>query len=122
MRLEHFQKCYSHSAEGSGGAVFLVFGFVSAQLSRYIGTPSPKPRQKPKILAPNGYKIFSNALKSAIQYLTGAAKTSHSLDAMKGNGRVFHLCSIDFDVHHGFDAAGKITSPFLKRQLATGDR
>jgi len=53
-------------------AVFLGSGFrlrqgyggqvVSAQSSRRGGTPSPKPRQNPKILAPNGYSIFSNAL------------------------------------------------------------
>jgi hypothetical protein len=50
-------------------AVFLSFGFVSAQFQGFtnlrlrqrpmIGTT----RQNAKILAPNGYNIFSNALK-----------------------------------------------------------
>jgi hypothetical protein len=49
-------------------AVFLGFGFVSAQSQgSFEPAPSPKPRQKsepdgPPILAPNGYSIFSNAL------------------------------------------------------------
>ena len=38
------------------------FGFVSAQSQGFFEpAPSPKPRQKPKILAPNGCNIFSNA-------------------------------------------------------------
>jgi hypothetical protein len=44
-------------------AVFLGFGFVSAQSQGcFEPAPSPKPRQNPKILAPNGYSISSNAL------------------------------------------------------------
>src|SRR5258708_23742237 len=64
--LEHFQKCYSRSAAIQMRAVFLGFGFVSAQSQGcYEPAPSPKPRQNPKILAPNGYSIFSNALTAA---------------------------------------------------------
>jgi len=60
--LEHFQKYCSRSAETLEKAVFLAFGFVSAQSQGLLKpAPSPKPRQKPKILAPNGYIIFSNA-------------------------------------------------------------
>jgi len=41
----------------------LGFGFVSAQLQGSLEpAPSPKPRQNPKILAPNGYSISSNPL------------------------------------------------------------
>jgi hypothetical protein len=53
-------------------AVFLAFDFrlrqgyggqvVSAQLSQRVGTPSPKPRQKPKILAAHRYIFSLNAL------------------------------------------------------------
>jgi len=64
MFLEHFQKYCSRSAVGEMGAVFLGFGFVSAQLQGSLEpAPSPKPRQNPKILAPNGCTISSNALK-----------------------------------------------------------
>jgi hypothetical protein len=48
-------------------AVFLGFGFVSSQSQgSFEPAPSPKPRQNPKILAPNGYSIFSNALAFGI--------------------------------------------------------
>src|SRR6185437_15012609 len=61
--LEHFQKYCSHSVckEGGGGlfGFWLRFGSVTGFLKP---APSPKPRQNPKILAPNGYSIFSNAL------------------------------------------------------------
>jgi hypothetical protein len=36
--LEHFQKNCSHVVEESEEAVFWGFGFVSAQLSRLVGT------------------------------------------------------------------------------------
>ena len=60
--LEHFHKSCSHSVGKQPGAVFLGFGFVSAQSQGCCEpAPSPKPRQNPKILAPNGYRISSNA-------------------------------------------------------------
>jgi hypothetical protein len=63
--VEHFQKQYCHSVEHEVEAVFLDFGFVSAQSQGFFEpAPSPKPRQKPKILAPNGNTVFSNALFS----------------------------------------------------------
>jgi hypothetical protein len=41
----------------------LGFGFVSAQLQGcFKPAPSPKPRQNPKILAPNAYTILLTAL------------------------------------------------------------
>jgi hypothetical protein len=43
-------------------AVFLGFGFVSAQSQGCSEpAPSPKPRQNPKILAPKGFSISSKA-------------------------------------------------------------
>jgi len=66
---EHFQKYSSRSikySEKLQKAVFSVFGFVSVQSQGSLEpAPSPKPHQKPKILAPNGYIIFSKALASA---------------------------------------------------------
>ena len=52
------------SWETQWAAVFLAFGFVSA--SRLVGTPSPKPRQKPKILAAQRYIFSVNALISIV--------------------------------------------------------
>src|SRR5882724_350087 len=63
---EHFQKDCSRAAGGEVRAVFLVFGFVLAQLQGSFGpAPSPKPRQNPRILAPNSCSISSNALFAA---------------------------------------------------------
>jgi len=70
--LERFQKYCRRSADSLKKAAFLAVGFlrrqgyggqvVSAQSQGFLKpAPSPKPRQKPKILAPNGYIIFSNA-------------------------------------------------------------
>jgi hypothetical protein len=60
--LEHFQKYYNHLEEWRHGAVLLGFGIVSAQSQGFFEpAPSSKPRQNPKILAPNGYSIFENA-------------------------------------------------------------
>jgi len=60
--LERFQKYCSRSAGGKERAVFLGFGFVSAQSQgSFKPAPSPKPRQNPKILAPNGCSFSSNA-------------------------------------------------------------
>jgi hypothetical protein len=61
--LEHFQKYCSRSVETLERAVFLVFGFVSAQLQGFSNLLLRRSlAKKPKILAPNGYGIFSNAL------------------------------------------------------------
>jgi hypothetical protein len=61
--VERYQKSCSRSAMKEAGAVFLDFGFVSAQLrGSFEPAPSPKPRQNPKILAPNNYTFSSNAL------------------------------------------------------------
>jgi hypothetical protein len=67
-RVEHFQKYCSHSETKKAGAVFLGFGVVFEQSQGILEpAPSPKPRQKSepdgpsKILAPNGYRISSNA-------------------------------------------------------------
>src|SRR5882724_5768774 len=63
FHLEHFQKYCSHTEGWGGKAVFLGFGFVSAQSQGFLKpAPSPKPRQNPKILASCGYSISSNAL------------------------------------------------------------
>jgi hypothetical protein len=63
--LEHFQKSYSRlvlgKREGGLFGFWLRFGSVTGL---FKPAPSPKPRQNPKILAPNGYNSFSNALKS----------------------------------------------------------
>ena len=53
--LEHFQKCYSHSEEAPEAAVFLGFGFVSAQSQ---GFSNLLLRRSPKILAPNWLQHF----------------------------------------------------------------
>ena len=59
---EHFQKYCSHAVRKRGKAVFLSLGFVLAQLQGSLEpAPSPKPRPNPKILAPRGYSISSNA-------------------------------------------------------------
>ena len=60
--MERYQKSCSRSAVKEAGAVFLGFSFVSAQLrGSFKPAPSPKPRQNPKILAPNDYTFSSNA-------------------------------------------------------------
>jgi hypothetical protein len=59
---ERLKKYCSHPAEWKTAAVFLGFGFVSAQSQGcFEPAPSPKPRQNPKILAPNGHNISLNA-------------------------------------------------------------
>jgi len=63
-------------------AVFLGFGFVSAQSQGVIKpVPSPKPRQNPKILAPNGYNIFSNALAYFCGMKANATAASTQINA-----------------------------------------
>jgi len=62
-RLEHFHKCCSAAGAGGREAVFLTFDIVSAQSQgSFEPAPSPKPRQKSKILAPLRYIISVNAL------------------------------------------------------------
>jgi len=65
--MEHFQKSCSRSTVKEAGAVFLGFGFVSAQL-RGLFEPAPSPKADdrhhsptPKILAPNNCTFSSNA-------------------------------------------------------------
>ena len=61
---ERLKKYCSHPAGVKTEAVFLGFGFVSAQLQGcFEPAPSPKPRQNPNILAPNGHNISLKALK-----------------------------------------------------------
>ncbi len=68
--LEHYQKYCSHSLIKKA-AVFLRFGFVSAQLQGLLDLLLRRSLAKtPKILAANGYRIFSNAL---ITFFFGAA-------------------------------------------------
>jgi hypothetical protein len=74
MLPEHFQKNCSHVVGESEEAVFLGFGFVSAQLQGFsnlrlrqrpmIGTTRQKSKLDlpSKILAPHGYSFSSNAL------------------------------------------------------------
>jgi signal transduction histidine kinase len=60
--IEHFQKYCSHSGEWKEGAVFLDFGFVSAQLQGCLSLLLRRSLAKtPKILVPNGYSISPNA-------------------------------------------------------------
>jgi hypothetical protein len=62
-KLEHFHKFCSHAGEERRGAVFLIFGFVSAQSQAAAGMLLRQSlAKKPKILAPHGYSISSNAL------------------------------------------------------------
>jgi hypothetical protein len=68
LQSEHFQKYCDCSVWGKARAVFLGFGFVSAQ-SQGCFEPAPSPKAddrhrspNPKIPAPNSYSIFSNAL------------------------------------------------------------
>ena len=60
--LEHFQKYYNHSEELIEKAVFLGFGFVSAQSQGFSNLPlrqSLAKAQKSSLRI--GYNIFSNA-------------------------------------------------------------
>jgi len=57
--LERLKKYCSHSVRKNKAAVFLGFGFVSAQLQGYSNLRLRQSLAKtPKILAPNGYSIF----------------------------------------------------------------
>jgi hypothetical protein len=56
--LERFKKYRSHSARRKEGAVFLGFGFVSAQSQAAAGMLLRQDLAKtPKILAPSGHTI-----------------------------------------------------------------
>jgi hypothetical protein len=60
--LEHYHKYYSHVVGKDEGAVFLGFGFVLAQSQAAAGMLLRQSLAKtPKILAPHGYGISSNA-------------------------------------------------------------
>jgi hypothetical protein len=59
LSLERIKKYCSRSKGENKMAVFLGFGFVSAQLQGYSNLRLRQSLAKtPKILAPNGYSIF----------------------------------------------------------------
>jgi hypothetical protein len=61
--LEHFHQYCSPAVGKDEGAVFLGFGFVLAQSQAAAGMLLGQSLAKtPKILAPHGYSISSNAL------------------------------------------------------------
>ena len=63
LQLEHFHKYCSHAVGKDEGAVFSGFGFVLAQSQAAGGMLLRQSLAKtPKILAPHGYSISSNAL------------------------------------------------------------
>jgi hypothetical protein len=65
-QLEHFHQFCSDAGEERREVVFLIFGFVSAQSQAAAGMLLRQSlAKKPKILAPHGYSISSNALKAA---------------------------------------------------------
>jgi hypothetical protein len=77
--LEHFHQICSAALTPLREAVFLVFGRVLAQLQTHWGyAPSPKPCQKPKILASQRYIFSVNALILALLmlFLAGGATAS----------------------------------------------
>jgi hypothetical protein len=71
--VEHFQKCCSHSGEWKLEAVFLSFGFVSAQsqgFSNLLLRQSLAKAQKSSLRI--GYDIFSNALAKCVLLPAGS--------------------------------------------------
>ena len=65
--LEHFHQICSAALVVLREAVFWAFGSVLAQLQTHFGyAPSPKPCQKPKILASQRYIFSVNALRFAV--------------------------------------------------------
>jgi hypothetical protein len=77
--LEHFHQICSVALGTLREAVFLVFDSVLAQLQTHCGyAPSPKPCQKPKILASQRHIFSVNALIPAllILVLAGGATAS----------------------------------------------
>ena len=88
--LERLKKYCSRSAKGEERAVFLGFGFASAQLQgSFEPAPSPKPRQNPKILAPNGCGISLNALvlKIILALLFASARAVRCMHRRRTCGR-----------------------------------
>jgi hypothetical protein len=70
FKLEHFHQFCSHAGEEKREAVFLIFGFVSAQSQAAAGMLLRQSlAKKPKILAPHGYSISSNALDVSLRRL-----------------------------------------------------
>jgi hypothetical protein len=63
-RLERLKKYCSHSVKGMEKAVFFGFWRRFGSVTGFIKpAPSPKPRQKPKILAPKWLQYFFNRSK-----------------------------------------------------------
>jgi len=60
--LEHLKKFCSHPVRPSGSGLFGFWLRFRSVTGRCGHAPSLKPCQKPKILAPHGYRIFLNAL------------------------------------------------------------
>jgi len=83
--IEHFQKYCSHSVlERTKSGLFgfwLRFGSVTGF---FKPAPSPKPRQNPKILAPNGYSISSNALLSKSPFRDSPENETPALEPSLG--------------------------------------
>jgi hypothetical protein len=75
LRTERFQKYCHHSGERKKRAVFLGLGIVLAQLQGFANLLLRQSlAQTPKILAPNGDSISSNALAKTIRQEGGDGK------------------------------------------------
>jgi hypothetical protein len=82
--LEHFQKCCSHLGEWRKEAVFFGFGLVSTQSQVFLNLLLRRSLAKiQKILAPNGYNIFSNTLAMffLVAQLCGCRKSLTTAEA-----------------------------------------
>ena len=102
--LEHFHECCSDALEaliGSG-----VFGFwlrFGSVTGFFKPAPSPKPRQKPKTLAPHRYIISVNALKvRRVFHLKTATEDSNISTSVvpeggRGNARVARRAARESD-------------------------
>jgi hypothetical protein len=67
--LEHFHQFCSQAGEEKRQAVFLIFGFVSAQSQAAAGMLLRQSlAKKPKTLAPHGCSISSNALINRLRH------------------------------------------------------
>jgi RND family efflux transporter MFP subunit len=137
LSLERIKKNCSPSAVGEVRAVFLCFGFVSAQSQGSIKpAPSPKPRQNPKILAPNGYSFSLPALAAVFMtvalMMAGCSKPAakdprllpprvvvFKAQANRSNSRTFTgVVEARVQSDLGFRVAGKI----LERSVDVGQR
>ena len=109
-------------------AVFLGFGFVSAQSQGcFEPVPSPKPCQNPKILAPNGHNISLKALKILswlgdlqICRAAGAGVLCHAgweFGGVDGHALVRHLQGLGL---HGDDTQAVGTGLELRRAVGAG--